>query len=81
METNYQTLRFFEVEDFKNQENLIPQTKLKAPSPNKNAKPAVIFYNGTFCPVHQGHTDAIETAKEYLKTKNVTNSFLFLCAI
>lgn len=53
---------FSEVEDFKNSINQIPQIKLKSPS------------NGTFCPIHKGHMDAMEAAKEYLKTKNV---FLF----
>lgn len=62
-------MHFLEESEFAKVVIAIPQNKLKAPSTTK--KPAVIFYNGTFCPVHQGHLHAIEMARNHLEQNGV----------
>ena len=46
----------------------IPTNKLKHPTADDlSARPAILFYNGTFAPIHSGHLDTVITAKEYLE--------------
>lgn len=48
----------------------LPTIKLKTPQNNDKVK-CVIYYNGTFAPVHPGHLDAMEAAKKGLEENGV----------
>lgn len=51
--------------------DFIPTDKLKAPTKLKEGvTPLVIFYNGTFAPVHAGHLNALQTAFDYFNSAN-----------
>jgi hypothetical protein len=52
-----------------------PFFKLKPPPYQK--RPAIFFYNGTFCPIHEGHVHAMEHAKKHLESQHV--KLYFLC--
>ena len=43
---------------------LLPQHGLKIPT--TNLIPAVCFYNGSFAPIHAGHLNVLEEAKQYI---------------
>ena len=36
---------------------------------NTTRTPVVIFYNGTFCPIHPGHINALVAARDHLNSK------------
>eukprot|EP01084_Bolivina_argentea_P237322 398868_1 len=50
----------------------LPTHKLHIPSNEEiesmNERPCIIFYNGTFAPIHYGHINALTSAKKYLQS-------------
>ena len=50
----------------------LPINKLKQPS-RQNSVPVILFFNGTFCPIHAGHINTMQTAKNYLESTGVSN--------
>jgi bifunctional ADP-heptose synthase (sugar kinase/adenylyltransferase) len=51
-------------------EDDVPINKLKKPCISGSV-PVVLFFNGTFCPIHAGHVNTMETAKTYLESQGV----------
>jgi len=45
----------------------LPTHRLVLP-PNENKRLFIVFYNGTFAPVHQGHIDVMLKALDYLQS-------------
>ncbi|ETO04544.1 hypothetical protein RFI_32854 [Reticulomyxa filosa] len=51
----------------------LPTDKLQRPQQDKDdeskgkIRSCVIYYNGTFAPIHPGHVDTMKTAKSYLE--------------
>lgn len=47
-----------------NEINILPQYRLK--TRQTNLIPSICFYNGSFVPIHRGHINVLEEAKQYI---------------
>eukprot|EP01084_Bolivina_argentea_P051307 94384_1 len=54
----------------------LPMNKFPNIIDKNGLRSCIMFYNGTFCPIHYGHINVIESAKKYLES----NGFYVLCA-
>lgn len=50
-------------------DEMLPLNKLKKPTSNR--VPIIIYFPGTFCPIHAGHIHTLQTAKTYIESLGV----------
>ena len=68
------------VEDFESFIERVPTNGLRRPQTDKPC--VVLFFNGTFCPPHKGHLDALCSASECLESHGyeVLGGYLSPCS-
>jgi nicotinic acid mononucleotide adenylyltransferase len=54
--------------------------KFRKPDPSEPKRPAVLFFFGTFCPIHLGHLDVMKQGEAFAgKTHQVLGGFISPC--